>query len=67
MKFNDAIKILNEFKDDVSIYKGYSGRGMFGVETTGIITGYLEEVLEFCEKNEIPVRKDNFGYRYILY
>jgi len=66
----------NDADGDVSIYQEYSGRGMFGNTTTGIVVpgegtlDYLLAEISFTseEKNQIKkFRKDNLGKQLIIY
>jgi len=77
------VDLLQDAGHDAKIYEGYSGRGMFGVETTGIDTSATSEYVaglvagkkdkeEFDEKerallNAVVIRGDNLGLGYIVY
>lgn len=75
-------EILHGIDDEVRIFDGYSGRSMYGEETTGIIvpsTGYLmqvmleaaEEIAEAQQNGEISAREefriDDIGFDTIVY
>lgn len=82
MKLSENAKdYINEFEDDlgVRVYEGYSGRGMYGEETDGLvfssISGLLELMNRATEDGEDEVvkfmlqlgRTDNLGYDTIIY
>ena len=57
---------------DAELYKGYSGRGMYGKETTGVTTDaapYVMDELETDIEEILPegYRTDNMGLDYIYY
>lgn len=61
MKFTDAeIKYLNEYTENydssVRVYEGYSGRGMYGTETDGLVVSdpisLVGLVRHICEDRE---------------
>lgn len=79
MDKNIAELIVNCGEGDLSLREGYSGRGMFGKETTGIITESYSHFVKACvaaaiedpERMEMffdePVCSDNMGLDIIFY
>lgn len=66
----EARKALKEIAESTEsrFYNGYSGRGMFGKECVGIVTGDPQ----FIEEEAVMVgirgaRRDNMGLDYIVY
>jgi hypothetical protein len=44
------------------IYEGYSGRGMYGEKTTGVVVGAYE-----YDRQKSKFRSDNLGFDFIIY
>lgn len=69
------VQIANSIGEDIKIYEGYSGRGMFGAKTTGVVCheGTIQSCLiegEFSkeEKRELKsLSRDNMGLSMIYY
>ena len=77
------VDLLSDAGHEAEIYEGYSGRGMYGKETTGIttsarpdfVTGLVEgkkddESFDEDEQkllNEVSLRGDNMGMQFIVY
>jgi len=76
MQLSDAIELVDFLESkgyDAELYEQYSGRGMYGSETTGVTTNAspnsmdnLEEDLEEAEI-DTEFRRDNMGLDYIYY
>jgi hypothetical protein len=76
MDRNSAIDLKDFLHDrgyEADLYDDYSGRSMYGSETTGVTTDArpsdMDEMEEAMEEAEIepPFRKDNMGMDYIYY
>ena len=39
-------ELLNYYNDEIEVYEGYSGRGMYGDTTTGVVCDGLNNILE---------------------
>ena len=69
----DLMNFLQEEGYEADLYDDYSGRGMFGSETTGVTTDArpdsMDKMEEAMEEAEIDpcFRKDNMGLDYIYY
>jgi len=68
MKLEKAIDLVDQLNDegfDAELYKGYSGRGMFGRETVGVSTdAHPQDAAKITGED---FRSDNLGLNYILY
>jgi hypothetical protein len=72
MKKANAEKILAAMEDagmKCELYEDYSGRGMFGRTTTGIVCDSPEDASWAAGKARVPKPRnlDNMGLRYIVY
>ena len=85
MQYDLAVKIvecLDEFDVPAEIYEGYSGKGMYGRKTTGVVTNCsLGEILSYviqCAElfnhygeplfdDVKPIESDNLGLEKIYY
>jgi hypothetical protein len=72
MKKANAEKILAAMQDagmDAELYEDYSGRGMFGRTTTGIVCGSPEDAAWAAGQAGVskPRNMDNMGLQYIVY
>ena len=54
-----VIKRIEDKGGEAKLYEGYSGRGMFGRETFGVVVGSIPRGCKW--------RTDNMGMDYILY
>jgi len=54
-----VIKRIEDKGGEARIYEGYSGRGMYGRNTTGVVVGSIPKNCKW--------RTDNLGLDYILY
>lgn len=68
---NEDIDVIEEKMPelDFDLRTDYSGRGMYGSTTMGIVVGRydLEDVESFLKEEGISYRLDNMGLDYILY
>ncbi len=58
--------------DDAEVLEDYSGRGMYGKTTYGIVAGSIDEVLDAARSCGVlaadeSFRSDNMGMDYIVY
>lgn len=74
-------ELICECDYDLELYEGYSGRGMYGETTTGVVCDNLTQILKaviesadiFVSDDGYPLytnlnlRWDNLGRGYILY
>jgi hypothetical protein len=72
MKAENAEAIVEKLNDDgieAEVYTEYSGRGMFGRTTTGVVTGSVADVAYAMGslKIEDSRRTDNMGLDMIVY
>ena len=69
---------LLDIGDDAELYEDYSGRGMFGMTTTGVVFSEYNKLFEafyllgvedgdYNDYNFSSLRIDNMGLRYIIY
>lgn len=62
-----------ELEIEARIYNGYSGRGMMGEETTGLVCDSRTDLMRLAVRASIPdeelqaVRSDNLGRDMIFY
>ena len=66
----EQIVTNGDYSDEVRTYEGYSGRGMYGSETTGIVVYYrndVDEVISQARQRGISLRQDSLGLNTILY
>ena len=69
------IDACNEEGIELEIYEEYSGRGMYGKTTTGIVIAQndpMEDVMVACRKHDVNIRssefqKDSLGLSKIIY
>ncbi|MCA1807132.1 MAG: hypothetical protein LC687_04695 [Actinobacteria bacterium] len=71
----EVVDILQGYGFDVEIYEDYSGRGMFGEKTTGIVVrehgiglmiGYACSEAQL-DLDSVPTRSDSLGLDAIYY
>jgi hypothetical protein len=75
-----AIALMNQIQEnwgEARLYEDYSGRGMFGATTTGLVVDSVEEahvalgvLTEIGDEDlDLPggFRSDNLGLSYIIY
>lgn len=82
MNIEAAEKIVNVLSGEIycEVYEGYSGRGMYGEKTTGIVCNSLQDLLaatwknihELAEANInmidiVDIEIDNMGQGIIVY
>lgn len=65
-KARNAVNKLNAEGHEARLYEGYSGRGMFGGMTTGVVVRYAEGAFGVCPGLK-KCRRDNLGFDTILY
>lgn len=77
------VELLEDGGKEASLYEGYSGRGMYGKETTGVVLGSFSDLVEAMwagaprlaeaiERGDLPeyidgFAKDSMGYDTIIY
>ena len=62
------LKAIDEFSGDIeSIYKDYSGRGMYGAKCFGIVVPPYSGIEEELEKYDVMGSRDNMGRDMIIY
>lgn len=72
---HEMVDLLSEHDVEAQVYEGYSGRGMYGRETVGIVLPDQSAVLllGFCwgengyDAGDLPRRFDSMGRGLILY
>lgn len=73
MDIEDAkqiVKFLEEDDAEVSLREGYSGRGMYGKTTAGIVVdtiGFVYYAMGRLGLEFVELREDNMGLSYIVY
>ena len=73
MKLENAEKVVKELQkqgDKIAhVRRGYSGRGMFGQTTTGIICSSIVDCIKVMGRLDIDdsTRSDNMGRDHIVY
>ena len=73
MKLEHAKKIVthieNELDEEARIYENYSGRGMFGKTTAGVVARSIGVIHQAMGELKLRFRtsQDNMGLSYIVY
>lgn len=64
-----AEHITNAFDEEASVYENYSGRGMFGATTSGVVAGSTKIIHQAMGelKLRFSTSQDNMGLDYIVY
>lgn len=57
---------LNDKGVEARLYEGYSGRGMYGACTTGVVVPDRAQAIAICPELA-DCRRDNLGFDTILY
>ena len=66
----DIVSTLTNEGCDAELYQGYSGRGSYGRETTGVVVEDIGEVYWALGRLDEPLKSfrwDNLGMRSIVY
>jgi hypothetical protein len=61
------VEMLNDEGDEAAVYEGYSGRGMYGKTTTGVVCSNFGMLLAVCICHADELVDDTDGLAEVLF